>query len=169
MHKNFFARFSKPFKGFTLVELLLVVLILGILVSLSLVIMNPDRLKARIRDSQRKKDLEVISLALEQYYADHNAYPNTNMAGLITVLAGSATEPTYIKNPPTDPKPTYGYCYAAHQLNQQNYVLCSVLETDTIDHDSVDELMRNCDATPNPRAAGPVGDSLGQYCITNPL
>lgn len=168
MYKKFLARISKPLKGFTLVELLLVVLILGILVSLSLVIINPDRLRARVRDSQRKKDLEVISLALEQYYADHNAYPNTDMSGLISVLGGNGG-PTYIKSTPTDPTSGYSYCYQAHQLNQQNFVLCSVLETDTVDHPSPDALMGACTLSPDPLAAGPVGDSLGQYCITNPL
>jgi prepilin-type N-terminal cleavage/methylation domain-containing protein len=59
--------------GFTMIELLIVVMIIGILA----VIAIPNLLQARIRSkvSRATADLRTISFALELYHTDHNGYP----------------------------------------------------------------------------------------------
>lgn len=64
--------FSK--KGFTLVELLVVVAIIAILASIAL----PSFLsyKTRVYNSAAKSDLRHFKAAMEWYYADKFEYPN---------------------------------------------------------------------------------------------
>ena len=59
--------------GFTLIELLVVISVIGVLTSL--VIMNVMGVRERVRDSQRKSDLNQISKALEMYYNEFGKYP----------------------------------------------------------------------------------------------
>jgi len=63
-------------RGFTLVELMIVIVILGILV----VSFVPKLIGAqgRARDLARINDLTTISNALEMYYDDYGNYPGTN-------------------------------------------------------------------------------------------
>jgi general secretion pathway protein G len=60
-------------KGFTLVELLVVVAIIGILGSIVGVALGPSR--ARARDAQRINDLNTIAMALEMYFVENGHYP----------------------------------------------------------------------------------------------
>jgi prepilin-type N-terminal cleavage/methylation domain-containing protein len=68
-------------KGFTLVELLVVISIIGLLATIVMVSLGSARTKAR--DTRRKVDLEQIVLALEMYYSDYNTYvvPGTGWQG----------------------------------------------------------------------------------------
>lgn len=59
--------------GFTLVELLVVMAIIGILATVSLANFRTSQIKAR--DAQRKHDLRQIGTALEVYMSDHGGYP----------------------------------------------------------------------------------------------
>jgi len=63
-------------RGFTLVELLLVVGLLGILSTVALVAVDPGARIAQARDVQRKADLRQIANALDTYYIDHEEYPH---------------------------------------------------------------------------------------------
>jgi general secretion pathway protein G len=83
--------------GFTLLELLIVIVIIGILAVL--IIPNLTSGPQRARDAQRKSDLRNMKTALETYFNDSNAYPSGNYAGLPAVL-----QPNYIKTVPFDPK-----------------------------------------------------------------
>lgn len=60
-------------KGFTLVELLVVVTIIGILMAIALV--NYRIFLQKGEDAQRKADLRFLQSALEQYNADQHYYP----------------------------------------------------------------------------------------------
>lgn len=57
-------------KGFTLVELMIVIAILAILAAVVIFALNPAELFRRARDSQRMSDLRVLSSALSYYLAD---------------------------------------------------------------------------------------------------
>ncbi len=68
-------------KGFSLVELLVVALLIGVLTSAIIVIINPATIRARGRDSQRISDLKTIQIALEQFYLKHRGYPSSATSG----------------------------------------------------------------------------------------
>jgi len=59
--------------GFTLVELLVVISIIGILSSFAIVSLNSARMKAR--DALRKGDMAQMRTALNLYYDDNESYP----------------------------------------------------------------------------------------------
>lgn len=63
----------KKYKGFTLIEMLIVITIIALLASLILVGMGGARAKAR--DSRRIADLHNVQNALELYYAKNGGYP----------------------------------------------------------------------------------------------
>jgi general secretion pathway protein G len=60
-------------KGFTLVELLLVIAIIGMLASIVMITVSQARQKGR--DAIRIAEGRSVETALEIYYNDHNRYP----------------------------------------------------------------------------------------------
>lgn len=63
-------------KGFTLIEVLLVIGLLAILASITIVAINPSRQFAKARDSQRVSDVYSILSAIHQYSLDNEeAFP----------------------------------------------------------------------------------------------
>lgn len=60
-------------QGFTIVELLVVIVIIGILAAISVVAYNGVLAKAR--DAQRSQDIQAIAKALEMYYIDNGQFP----------------------------------------------------------------------------------------------
>jgi len=74
-------------KGFTLIEMLVVIVIIGILSSLILVNLSSARAKAR--DTKRVSDLAQIQLALEQYFDRCGQYPSKNGQAVIFTAVGA--------------------------------------------------------------------------------
>lgn len=71
---------KKNQKGFTIIELLVVIVIIGILVALALP--NLFAAQARGRDSERKNDLKNLQQKLETYFNDNGSYPTGDMAAV---------------------------------------------------------------------------------------
>jgi general secretion pathway protein G len=67
--------FPRVQRAFTLFELLLVAAILGVIVAL--VIPGYGQYKERVKITQAKTDIVIIESAIERYYANHLAYPDT--------------------------------------------------------------------------------------------
>ncbi|MFH1601377.1 MAG: prepilin-type N-terminal cleavage/methylation domain-containing protein [Candidatus Shapirobacteria bacterium] len=125
-------------KGFTLVELLVVMAIMAILASIAFGQYRNSQKKAR--DAQRKADLDNIARALEMYYSDHGSYP-LNYEGLISVDGetgvgwtesfqadvGDDQTVVYMKRLPKDPQTDYSYCYFG---DSDSFTLYAKLEND---------------------------------------
>ena len=62
-------------KGFTLIELLVVIAIIGLLSTTIMTSLNAARKKGR--DARRQADMVQLRQALNMYYDDYGAYPNT--------------------------------------------------------------------------------------------
>jgi prepilin-type N-terminal cleavage/methylation domain-containing protein len=129
-------------QGFTLVELLLVVGILGILSMAVLLTLNPFTQIQKGNDAKRKADLSQIQKALEVYYQDYGAYPDQLSYKLDPITTpgpppiktqknwGSSWQP-YMNVLPSDPVPTKHYVY--YTSNGQFYYLYASLDRGTKD------------------------------------
>ncbi len=71
-------------RGFTIVELLIVIAVIAILSGLTM-FAYADTQK-RSRDSQRRQDIKIIANALELYYSDNGEYPRITNSGAPAVL-----------------------------------------------------------------------------------
>lgn len=115
-------------RGFTLVEVLIVIAIVGILIGMSIVAFQAARKTAR--DGQRKTDLAEIKSNIEIYRTDCGEYPATITFG--SALNGgtsSCTGNVYMPIVPNDPQNTTGarrYYYNRSTVN--TYELCASLE-----------------------------------------
>jgi len=74
--------------GFTLIELITVIIIIGILATLILV--NLTSARERTRDAARKSDVSTLRVTLESYYGRHGAYPDDTFDGAETSEDDSA-------------------------------------------------------------------------------
>jgi len=122
----------KKQKGFTLVELLIVIIIIGILATL--VIVTFTGVQAKARDSKRQTSIEAVDSHLEAFYAENGYYPTvidlqditastgwvaTNMKGLDPAALSdpnstpTATAATITGAAPVTSPATYVYSYQA--------------------------------------------------------
>ena len=85
-----FGQISK--KGYTLLELMIVVAIVGILVSLAIPSFQQTAIKAK--ETALKQNLFTMRAVLDQYYADRGDYPD-NLEALV--------EAEYLRAIPMDP------------------------------------------------------------------
>ena len=95
-------------KGFTLVELLVVISIIGILATL--VTANLNSARSRARDAQRKSDLKSIETGLRLYFNDNGTYPIESALPWGDIWTVGNT--TYMQKFPQDPlapEVTYEY------------------------------------------------------------
>lgn len=132
---------GNKYKGFTLVELLIAISLIGILSGVLLAVINPRGIQEKSRDSQRLSDLAKVKVALESYFADNRKYPiytawakigNNSGEALSSELKGA-----YIGGLPVDPKASGADCVTAGWRNYfyksdasgSRYVLATNLET----------------------------------------
>jgi type II secretion system protein G len=124
-------------KGFTLIEFLVVIAIIGILSSVVVASLNTARLKAR--DAKRIADIKQIQLALEMYNDKNGSYP-TALSALTT--AG------FISVVPTDPSAGAAYSFGYNpSTSPTTYHLGATLEDSSNPALSSD---RDCVSSANP-------------------
>ena len=81
MRKIMLNKISNFQRGFTLIEIIVVIGILGILSVFLIQTINPYEQYLKAQDSRRKSDLSQMQKALEAYYADNGRYPSSRSAG----------------------------------------------------------------------------------------
>ncbi len=121
-------RTRKGTSAFTLLELMIVIVILGVLAGL--ISGNFINSLKKGRDTRRKEDLQNIQKALELYYEDKKAYPNTNQLIFGSPLCETnpcGSTKTYMQLIPKDTNPACNYYYVSDGTQYQLY---SYLEND---------------------------------------
>lgn len=115
-------------KGFTLLEVLLVIAIIAILAAIVIVAINPGRQLAQARNAERQSEVEQILNAVHQFAIDHDgdlpAAITTTQTEICATGAASCTglidlsdltnNETYLVSIPVDPNGTCnanGVCY----------------------------------------------------------
>jgi len=101
-------------KGFTLIEILVVIGILAILLTIVLVAVNPGRNTQDARNTKRRSDVLNILNAVNQYYVATGNFPTGTPADAAPAVAVSDAGvgvafcnqlvPTYIAELPVDPQ-----------------------------------------------------------------
>lgn len=110
-------------RGFTLIEIMVVVAIIAILVVLAMLMFMHNLGKAR--DGRRKGDLDRLKVAFEEYYGDENTFPGSD----ILSDCGSGNLKPYLASVPCDPKTNRPYCYVyddADPVGQTYRILASL-------------------------------------------
>ncbi|MEY3471260.1 MAG: hypothetical protein RLZZ223_610 [Candidatus Parcubacteria bacterium] len=101
-------------KGFTLIEILLIITLLGLLSAIVLSAINPIGQLGRARDLQRQQDLSQLEQALEKYFIDNGRqYPASIPLGrYVEICSDTLTSgcsnlsflvPQYLSSIPKDP------------------------------------------------------------------
>ncbi len=98
--------------GFTLVELLMVIIIIGIVSLLSASSYRTAQIKSR--DTERKANLNALHKSLMMYYNDTGSFPNLasdRLFGNSAVGLTGANGIIYMRETPKDPKDSGDYKY----------------------------------------------------------
>lgn len=103
--------------GFTIVELLIVIVVIGILAAI--VITTFTNVQKKGRDADRKADVQSLASQAEVYFAENSKYPTaTELAGIQGVTAdlledpnGATTLITDADEVPAANSSTYQYAY----------------------------------------------------------
>lgn len=143
---------KKDQRGFTIVELLIVIVVIGILAAL--VVTTYGGIQAKARDSERKSDLAALQTQLEAYYANNGFYPalddlnsgtwrDTNMKSLDDeALKAPNGTGAMVASESTDAAKAYGYqattggsgsttaCAATAGTECTGYTLSAALEAE---------------------------------------
>lgn len=112
--------------GFTLLELMVVVIVLGILAAIA--IQNVAQYRARSIDASMRSDLRNAAMAMENYYGIYFAYPTAPAAlasigfrnsNQVTLTINLPTPATYTLTAarPSGTKPSYTFDSATGMIN----------------------------------------------------
>lgn len=101
--------FKTSHKGFTLIELVVVMGVLAILIGVAIVAINPSRQYAEARDTQRRSDVSAILNAVHQYIAKNQGTVPAAITAIPTEISTAGSNicalltPNYLGSLPVDP------------------------------------------------------------------
>jgi prepilin-type N-terminal cleavage/methylation domain-containing protein len=156
---------KKP-QGFTIVELLIVIVVIGILAAITIVAYNG--IQVRARDTIRIHDIKSIQGVVEAYNAEHGSYPmpangSGNWSGLCSSFGSLTTYVTgvsdYMPQQPVDPKyklPSDNHCYL-YRSDGINYIILAWQSMEGI-----------CGGDPSAACNPPDIQALDRPCCTEP-
>lgn len=151
-------------EGFTLIEIMVIIVILGLLSSGIFMVINPLKQISKARDMQRKEDIKQLQLAIETYRLEKGKYPAVIASGnpnaphaCITSTSVPSLTSEYLRTIPKDPQngtscPCYLYTSYTTITDQNVYALFALIE------DTSNPILLNKPA----RQASPVG--FGGIC-----
>lgn len=107
------------YKGFTLLEILVILTLIGILMSFIApqLLSHPDK----ARNLEVSAELKTIKNALHLYYLDHQEFPNV-AAGLDILYKGDTKGNLYLADQPIDP---WGLPYELRELSSGELIIVS--------------------------------------------
>lgn len=164
-------------KGFTLVELLVVMAIIGILSTVAVGAFRVSQIRGR--DAQRKSDLKQIANALELYLQDHGTYPPSSSGQILGCTAPSGAcswgsgefrdtagtvyqkivpkDPSYVSSDPSSPR----YYYVADSVGgYKKYKIFARLENP----EDKNCLISGCDSNADAQTCGA---NLCNFAVTS--
>lgn len=150
-------KFPQVHAGFTLIEIVLVIALLGISASVVISLINPAQQFKKANDAKRKADLKQLQAALELYRADQDEYPDEPLPNCGSPLVNTSGT-IYIQKIPCDPKNTPPHVYTYSKTTPNTYSIFACLENST-DRDK-DE------SNNDTYCAG--GEANWSYTVTNP-
>ncbi len=171
----------KKQKGFTLVEMIIVTVIIGILAGIVITVINIPRVQAKSRDSKRVGDLKMIQNALELYFSDYRQYPSNLSWMLLDSVADIPNFSNFISSIPLDPRngqssgttcftvdgdSLYGYYYRSQTPGA--YILGGIMEV----MDTASE-KKSCSEADTSNCGTGLGYGCNSdnrcYCVQNPM
>lgn len=155
---------KKTKKGFTLIEILVVIGIIAVLAAIVIVAINPGRQFAQARNTQRTSNVESLLNAVGQNIADNKglfscpvigAIPTTAPTDITSSVSGydlrTCLVPDYISELPVDPSQGIAFNAGTYDTNY------------TIQQDAVTSRITVCAPYGNEPALGP---TAGAICLT---
>ncbi len=149
-------------RGFTLIELIVVIGILAVLAGGLIAIFDPFTQFQKTQDAKRKSDLSQIQKSLETYYQDNGRYPDNpsvtdyRIKGLDgnSVPWGQRWQP-YMNVLPKDPNSAKQYIYyVSPASNGQGYYLYASLDRGGKDPQACHADSSKCDNAPIDASCG---------------
>lgn len=123
-----FTTFSLHKRGFTLPEVMVVMVLVAVLASIVILVINPQNQLKKARDAKRKDHLSQISQALGKYALEKAGYPKSTADYQIENAPWGSSWQPYIVPVPKDPLPSQSYTYFSDGKSYQLYAKLEITD-----------------------------------------